>query len=126
MTLDMNDPFAGIDQCMEHPQAMNPDHAACVAEFDNKNAVLQEINDGIAKDLKMLSRQDQHMPANLPFEVRLELLIETILQDRQRLHFEVETARRLSAIIQAAKKENVRGGIVMPNGNPGKLHVARG
>lgn len=108
MTIDINDPFAGITECAIHARSMDEDCEYCKAEFDAKNKISEHFATLAQAGIKDLMMAGVRMPDGMVLGIRLELLIESILQDRMRLHFEVEAGRRLVGMINEAKKDVTR------------------
>lgn len=94
--MQLDDPFDGIMQCSEHTQNMQEGCPQCESEFTVKNAVLQDIQEIAQTHMKTLQASGIRPPVDLLASIRLELLIEVVLQDRNRVHFEVESARRFT------------------------------
>lgn len=110
--IDPTDPYAGITQCLVHQHGMDEDCEHCKSEFDAKNNVLGQLA-VLAEDN---AKKGARMPGEALLALRLDLIIETILHDRNRLHFETEFGRRVLAMQANMLKEAVRQ----------KLHVAGG
>lgn len=123
MSIDVNDPFAGITECAVHTQHMDEDCEFCEAEFEAKNAVSVEITKMVQQGVKDLAHEGVQMPPFLVTNVRLELLIDSIISDRNRLHYEVEVGRRLFHSVQETKKDVMRQKIQVPG--KGGLTVMR-
>lgn len=121
MSLDLDDPFKGITECASHTQRMDEGCEFCEAEFEAKNDVSEQITQMVQTGVKELMRDGVQMPNGLITNVRLELLIESMLQDRNRLHFEVEVGRRLYHSVQETKKDLTRQKIT--GGNKQGLQV---
>lgn len=126
MTVNFEDPFAGIVECAAHTTAMDEDCEFCHAEFEAKNAISEEITQKVHAGVKDLAREGVQMPSGLVLSVRLELLIESILSDRNRLHFEVEVGRRLHHSVQETKKDVTRSKLAGNHPGSGGLQVVSG
>lgn len=119
--IDPENPFEGITDCAAHGTVMEEDCQYCEAEFRAKNEVVELLTQDAMKGANDLASHGCQMPENYVVNIRLELLIESILKDRNRVHFEVEVARRVLHGIGATKKDlarqrltNGKGGLVVP------------
>lgn len=101
----LDDPFKGITECQVHQPGMDDDCPDCISEFQTKQAVLGDIMEMAQAAEKDLAAMGLRVPVQVMYELRLELLIESILQDRNRVHFEVEVGRRYCEQLDAAKAE---------------------
>ena len=122
MTIDPNDPFAGITECFTHPHGMQEDCEFCKAEYAAKTDVLNQIHAEVSKTTADLARAGmQPMPGMVVMDVRMEVLLDSLMKDRNRIHYEIEVGRRLlgllaEATLQAQSKQNR---LLVPTGKRG-------
>ena len=130
MTFNVDDPFQGIVECPEHPTgtAMDEDCDVCTGEFGAKKAVLDDMADAVQQALNALADMKAAPDPAVITSIRLELLIESMLRDRNRVHFECEVGRRVLLALQEmegqVRKDMLGGSVtklfVPPSGVGGK------
>lgn len=123
MNVNPEDPFAGIVECAAHAREMDEDCSYCEAEFSAKNEVSGILSKKVEDGFKDLIREGVQPPGGLIASIRLELLIDSILTSRNRLHFEVECTRRLLHSVNETKKDLLRQKITGGKGQG--LHVIK-
>lgn len=131
--IDLEDPFAGITVCEIHTHGMEEGCEFCEAEFGAKKQIVETLSSQIQTDVAGLQAGGMGFPENFVTNMRLELLIESILADRNRIHFECEIARRMSLAVIDAKKQLTRAMLTAPGpmggpmgGKAPNLSVLRG
>lgn len=108
MSAQIEDPFDGIVPCLVHSSEMDEDCEHCESEFDAKNEIAASYA-AQAQDLaKALAQHGVSVPDIAIMSTRLELLIEALLRDRNRIHFEVECGRRVVEMFEANLKNAKR------------------
>lgn len=125
--VSLREPLDGVPECAEHGKPHYDEKcAACIGESDQKNAVLAALNKGIVDSVNAIARNGQSINPAMPHEVRLQLLIDSVFDGRQRMHFEIEGARRMNEILVRAKQEATKASLVVPGSSKGGLHIAKG
>lgn len=116
MKIDLDNPFTGITECIAHcpPNHMDEDCEHCMVEFNAKKAIVDRLGEDAQTDLKRLALEGMQFPPEFITNMRLELLIESMLQDRNRLHFETEIGRRMTLAIIDAKQQLTRAKLTAP------------
>lgn len=128
MKIDLQDPYAGIVCCEAHTMGMSEDCDYCMAEFQAKSKVVEALGADIQTDITSLATRGINFPAAIFAQIRLELLVETFLTDRNRIHYETEVARRVTLELIDAKKDATRSKLLAPNGAamaPSALNLKR-
>lgn len=121
---DLNTPFDGITTCDVH-SPMDDTCEACKHEHKAKQFVIERMGEMAQERATALAGTGAPMP-NLQ-AIRLETLIESLLHDRNRLHYETEVGRRCIVELDEAKATADRMRLVHPGyGKPGLQVVKSG
>lgn len=100
-----DDIWEGITPCPTHPVDMADNCETCEAEIAACGARIEQMS-AEAKDRVqgIMSQGGPAMPEQLIMQARLEVLIDSLLQDpRQRLRYEGEVGRRIMLSVKATQ-----------------------
>ena len=115
------DPYVGYE-CLSHPALYDDECEHCVREIKSRNSLNMISSDKISQTSQHLASQGIGINGLGLFQIRVDLLLDNIMDPRNRARFEAEFCRRvlsmLSVMEQDARKQRLMHGVQPRPGSP--------
>lgn len=126
-TINWDDPHADVAVCTTHapPSALEESCADCVAEFNERNEINAKIGRKVLDIVNNLQAQGTPPPPWMQTDIRLNTLIEMLLDPRGRVVFEATSGVRMHEALKGVQQQVTRSKLAGGNSQGGLLVPGR-
>ena len=109
------DPYNGVE-CASHVVTYDDECEHCVREIKSRNSLNMSASDQIAQTSQTLAAQGVGVNGLGLFQIRVDLLLDNIMDPRNRARFEAEFCRRVLSMLSVmeadVRKQKLMHGVV--------------